>query len=171
VQSATVVVRGTERGQIEPHDFAARHGDVAAGREPGDPVVNGWRGGRVVQIDEAVEGEHRIEGDADQPSFADGTDRQRDKRCGQYGAVLDHADDSALLRDEDPSVRRHGHRRRFDEAAGNDRFAEALTQSRCTQGPIVSSEAPIAQTRVKAVLRPVNSNLAHPLIVPPAAIA
>ena len=83
MQRTTVVVRGTERGQIEQHDFAARQRRVATGREAAHPVVNGRRGCRVVQIDEAVDGELRIEGDADQPSLANGADRQRDERCRQ----------------------------------------------------------------------------------------
>ena len=50
--------------------------------------------------------------------------------AGSNGAVLDDPDDTALLRDEDPSVRRHGHRRRIDEPAGDHGLAEALTQRR-----------------------------------------
>ena len=53
---------------------------------------------RVVEVDESVRREVRVDGDAEQAAFAAGVDRQRERRRRQQLAVLHNAQGTALLR-------------------------------------------------------------------------
>ena len=70
VERAAVVVRGArEVLELEDHDLAAGSGHVAHRGEPADAVVNRGRRGRVVDVHEVVDGEVRVERNAEQAAL------------------------------------------------------------------------------------------------------
>ena len=70
-RTAIVIGGATQSVEVEQNLFAAGRGNVAVGGKPADSIVNGRGGGRVVDVDELIGGELRIEGDAEQAAFAD----------------------------------------------------------------------------------------------------
>ena len=71
VHGAAVVVGGDEqRVEVEEDDLAPGRRHVAVRGEAAHPVVDGRRGGRVVDVDELVGREVGIEGDAQQAALA-----------------------------------------------------------------------------------------------------
>src|SRR5262249_58515572 len=95
--------------------------------EPADAV--GGRVGRrpahgVVDVDEMVRGEVRINGDAEQAALdlIDGRDGQGGR--GQQRAVLDDADVAALFEDEDAAVGGGTQGGRVRESGGDLRLRE-----------------------------------------------
>ena len=129
-ERAAIMVGGTEVLEIEQDDFAGRRRDVAVGGEAADPVVYGRTGRRVVDVDELVDGKVGIERHAEQAALTRRTDGHGEKRRAQKCAVLDDAQPSALLADEEPAVGRELHRGGVAQAAGDERFSETGGQSR-----------------------------------------
>jgi hypothetical protein len=69
-RSAVVVGGAAEVVELEDHHLASGHSGVAVGGEAADPVVYSRGRRRVINVDEVISGESRIEGDAEQPTFA-----------------------------------------------------------------------------------------------------
>ena len=125
-----MIGRAAQVVEVEDDDLAAGHGDVAVGGEAADAIVNGGRRRRVVDVDELVGREVRIEGDAEQAALADGVDGECKKRRRQQRAVLDDAQPAALLGDEEAAVGRELHRGRTRQAARDERFGEPVGHRR-----------------------------------------
>src|SRR5439155_20055837 len=84
VHAAAVVVGGAaERVEVGDDHLAAGHGRVAGGGEAADPVVGRRAGDGVVEVEEMVGGEIRVEGDAVQAALAGRIDGQGQERRGQ----------------------------------------------------------------------------------------
>jgi hypothetical protein len=129
--AAVVVGRAGEVLEIDHHVLAAGHRHVAVRREAADAVVNRRRRGRVVDVHELIRLKGRVEGDAEQAALAVGVDRdRRERRRQQRSGRRDDPKRSPLLADEQPSVRRKGHRRRPQEAVRDHRLGEAAGQRR-----------------------------------------
>ena len=124
-RAAVVVGRGRQGIELEDHRLAAGGRDVAGGGEAADAVVRRRAGHRVVDVDERVAGEGRVEGDPDQAPLAGGIHRQREERRGQQRPVLDDAHAPRLLADEDAAVGRDRHRGRAGDAAGDEHLGKA----------------------------------------------
>ena len=75
----------------------------------------GWDS--VIDVEKIIVREVRIEGDAEQAAFAVLIDVQGEERRRELHTVLDHAQTSALLADEDTAVRRDLHCGRIIEPA------------------------------------------------------
>src|SRR5687768_14781180 len=101
VNRAAVVVRRGEGLEIHQYDLAAGQGDVAVRGEAADAVVDGARGGRVVDVDVLIAEKVGIEGDAEEAALAGGVDGDGDERRGQQRVVLHDAQGATLLADED----------------------------------------------------------------------
>ena len=72
MNGAAVMIAGTQVFEVDQDDFASRHGYIAIRGETADAIVNRRRGGRVVEINELVRAEIRIEGYAQESAFAGG---------------------------------------------------------------------------------------------------
>lgn len=121
---AAVVVGGPERLEIQ-QDVLARCRHVTVGDEAAHAVVHGRRGGRVVEVNEAVRRKLRVERDAEQSALTRRIDGQRHERVRQKDAVLDDAKRAVLLADEEAPVRSKGHGRRLDQACRNGGVGES----------------------------------------------
>ena len=129
VDGAAVVL--SQRRQwidVEQDGLGRRIGGVADDGEAADAVVSdGCRRG-VVQIDEAIRRERRVERDTVEAPLAVAVDGQRDHRVRQQRAVLDLSELTALERDEDAIVgsNRHGcrSRERMRDHVGSDLLSE-----------------------------------------------
>ena len=86
----------------------------------------------VVQVEVAVRGEVRIDGDPDQAAVPEVVDPRRDgeDRRRLEAAAGDQSDDPLLLRHQDPAVRQEGERGREVEAAGDDVVQEVVRHVR-----------------------------------------
>lgn len=111
MQSTAVVIRGAAQVvEVEQHHFThARVDDIAIGSKSADPVVNRRRRRGVVDVDELVAREVRIEGKAEQLALAGRIDAECQKRRRQQHTVLDHAQLTTLLCHEQPAIRRKIH--------------------------------------------------------------
>ncbi len=69
-QGPGVVIRSAEVLQLQQHSLAAGHGSIAARGEPADPIVYGRRRRRVIDVDELVDREIRIERHAEQSALS-----------------------------------------------------------------------------------------------------
>ena len=107
------------------HNFAAGHRYVAVRGKAADAIVDGRAGGGVVDVDETVGLEVRVEGDPEQPAFPRGIHRDREERRGEQRPVLDHAQLAALLADEETTVRSELHRGRVGRQLDEDAVHEA----------------------------------------------
>jgi hypothetical protein len=125
VQRAAIMIRGAAE-VIQPQDERLAAGDrgVTFGREPAHAVVPRGRADGVINVNEAVRAEVRIERDAEQAALAHGIDADRDERCRQQDTVLDDAKLTILLADEDPAIRREGHGCRAGDPARDKRLGE-----------------------------------------------
>ena len=127
------VVLPVGRGDPVDQDGFARRGDhVAAHHKPRDPIDTGpSRVARVIEVDEAVRGEGRVDVDPKEPLFRVGADRraQVQRRLGQQHVVGDDPQSAELRRDEDPAVGREGERRRIV-----DRRYERVRETRRDRG-------------------------------------
>ena len=126
-RAAVVVGRAAEIVEFENYDFTAgvRHVWVGhAGGETTDAIVNLGCGRGVVNVDEIVRGEVRIEGDAQQAALAIGINRQRHKGCCQQRAISDNPQLSALLANKDAAVRRKSHGGGIAQTVGDQCFGE-----------------------------------------------
>ena len=128
VNGAAIVIGGAERFQVEQNNLAAGDRDIPIGGEPADAVVDVRRGGGVVDVHESIDRESRIERDAEQTPLACGADRQRHERRRQQRSVLDDAQRSALLADEQPAIGRKRHCGGSIQAPGDDRLDKPLRQ-------------------------------------------
>ena len=130
-ERAAIVIGGaTQVVEVEQNLLASGRGNVAIGGEPADAIVNGRGRRRVVDVDELIGRELRIEGDAEQAALADGADGDRQERRRQQDAVLDDAKAAALLRHEQTPVGRELHGGRTGQAARDERFAESCRDRR-----------------------------------------
>lgn len=59
----------TESRQVQQDDFAAGNDHVAIGGEAAQSIVKGGRLGCVIDINELIRDEIRVQRDADQPAF------------------------------------------------------------------------------------------------------
>ena len=130
MQAAAVVVGGSRQGiEIEQIHLAARHRQVAVGGEAADAVMHHRRRGRVININEVVGGEGRVQSDADQAALPRGIDRHGDERRGQEVAgVVDYPQAAALLGHKDPPVRRRFHGGRAGQPRAERHLGEARRQ-------------------------------------------
>src|SRR5205085_2519560 len=72
VKSAAVVLVGiAEVVQVQQHQFAARHGNVAVRGEAADAVVSWCVSDSIIKVNEVVCLESRVEGDSEQASLTD----------------------------------------------------------------------------------------------------
>jgi hypothetical protein len=65
-----VVISGDEVFQVDQDHLAAGHGDIAVRGETADAIVNRRRARGVIEIDELVRREVRIESDPEKPPLA-----------------------------------------------------------------------------------------------------
>ena len=79
VQRSAIVVVRVQVIEVEEHQLAASHCDIAVGGEPADTIVNARRLCRVVDVNELVGGEIRVECDAEQAALPIGVNVQGDK--------------------------------------------------------------------------------------------
>ena len=133
-----------EFGILPDHHLRGGAGRVPDHREPADSIARLERG--VVGVEEAVGLERRIDGQAHQATFAEiAIDIDLNQRRGKQSAVLDDEDTAAALGDEEPAVGRELERRRFVQAARDERSPKAgraAARGRCAVGDIVNPESP-----------------------------
>jgi hypothetical protein len=119
------VVVAVEHRLAQHHEAAGRIGHVGVGRRDGEAAHDRRREreARVGHEDLPVARERRMEREAEQAQFAAEADdahrREVEERRRQQRAVLDDADATGLLRDEEPLgvAGRRGHERRAHESA------------------------------------------------------
>src|SRR5882724_12443607 len=111
-RAAIVICGAGQVIQIHQGYLAIGSGDVAVRGEAAYPIMNGRTSGCVINVDELVRTEIRIEGHSEQSSFAIGVDRQRNKRRREKRAILNDPELAGFDTNEEPSVVREGHRGR-----------------------------------------------------------
>ena len=128
VNGAAIVIRGGEIVEVEQDHLAARGGHVARGGEAADAVVDRRRRSRVIEVDELVDEEVGIERHAEETALNIRIHGEDDERRGQESVVLDDAQRTALLADEDPPSGAMAIA--VDAQTADRRFAEAGRQRR-----------------------------------------
>jgi hypothetical protein len=132
MQAAAIVVgSGRQRIQVQDHPRAARPRHVTVGGEPGDSIVRRRARDRVVDIDEVIGRERRMQGNPEQAALAVRIDVQPDEWRGEQLSVANDANCPLLLGDELTSVQRYGDRGWSAEARHDLLVDEARQQRRC----------------------------------------
>jgi hypothetical protein len=129
VDRAAVVVVGGLLRVLPDQDLARRVGRVAHDGEASDAVPGLER--RVVDVEEAVRREARVERHAHEAALAaDRVDARDLHQRPEERRALVHEDAAPALADEEPAVGRELHDRRLVQAGRDDRALEARGQRR-----------------------------------------
>src|SRR5438105_1125458 len=96
---AVMVRRDTEIVEVNENNLASGSGHIAVRGEPANSIVNRRHVRCVIEIDELVRAEVRIEGHAKKPAFAARVDRKGHERSGEERAIFDDAQLAALKAD------------------------------------------------------------------------
>src|SRR5438105_5353789 len=124
-----MICSNAEIVEIQKDEFAADYGNVTTRRKSADTIVSRRPGHCVIDINEIIGGEIRIERHAKQTTFARRINGHREERRREQRSIFYHPQLSALMADEQTTIRSKVHRRWTREPAAYHGFAETLRQS------------------------------------------